>query len=88
MKETITEIIKELGIPANLKGYHYIRYAIELMINDATLASGITKVLYPKVAKEFNTTSLRVERAIRHAIEVGWCRANLEIVDKIFGYTV
>ena len=87
-KEVITLIIKELGIPANVKGYYYIRYAIELMIKDISLAGKITKVLYPKIAEEFNTTPVRVERAIRHAIETGWNRANLDIVNRLFGFTV
>ena len=87
-KEVITSIIKALGISANKKGYYYLRYAIELMINDITLIDGITKVIYPNVAKAFNTTPKRVERAIRHAIETGWNRANVDFTDKLFGYSV
>lgn len=88
MKMKITKTIKELGIPANVSGYHYMRYAIELMINDLTLINAITKKLYPAVAKQFNSTASRVERAIRHAIEVGWERGDLELVEKMFGYSV
>lgn len=87
-KKIITFIIKELGVPANVKGYYYIRYAIDLIMNDISLVGKITKVLYPKIAEEFNTTPSRVERAMRHAIEIGWGRANLEIANKLFGYTV
>lgn len=87
-KEVITKIIKELGIPASIKGYHYARYAIELMINDITLMDAITKKLYPKIAKEFNTTPSRAERAIRHAIETGWNRANTDFAYNLFGFTV
>lgn len=91
MKEytkVITNSIKELGIPANLQGYHYIRYAIELMINDITLMNAITKTLYPTVAKQFNTTPRKAERSIRHAIETGWDRANIDFADELFGYSV
>lgn len=87
-KEVITSTIKELGIPANLLGYHYIRYAVELMIYDISLINSITKVVYPMVAKKFNTTALRAERAIRHAIETGWDRANEDITMRLFGYSV
>ncbi len=87
-KKIITDIIKELGVSANVKGYYYVRYSIELMVNDITLAGKITKVLYPKIAEEFNTTPARVERAIRHAIETGWIKANVDFADKLFGYTV
>ena len=87
-KEVITSIIKALGISANLKGYYYLRYAIELMINDITLIDGITKVIYPKIAERFDTNPLSAERAIRHAIETGWNRANVDFSDKLFGYTV
>lgn len=86
--EVITEAIKELGIPASVKGYHYIRYAIELLINDITLVSCVSKVVYPTVAKEFNTTYTGAERAIRHGIETGWNRANPDFVNKLFGYSV
>lgn len=87
-KEVITSIIKELGVSANVKGYYYVRYAIELMINDITLIDGITKVIYPKVAETFDTTPLSAERAIRHAIETGWNRANVEFSEELFGYSI
>ena len=86
-KENVTNIIKELGIPANVKGYHYIRCGVELMINDSELMCSMMP-LYKKVAKCFNTTPSRAERAIRHAIEVGWDRANVDFAKKMFGYSV
>ncbi len=87
-KKIITNIIKELGIPADLKGYYFIRYAIEVVVNDITVIDRITKGLYPTVAKEFNTTAPKAERAIRHAIETGWNRANVDMVIKLFGYSI
>ncbi len=86
--EIITNIIKDLGIPASLKGYHYIRYAVELLCDDITLVNAITKQLYPSVAMHFKTTSSRVERAIRHAIKVGWSRGNYDMMMRLFGYSV
>lgn len=88
LRERITKIIKELGISANIKGYYFIRYAIELLVKDISLINAVTKVLYPTVAEEFKTTPSRVERAIRHAIESGYGKANLELVNKLFGYSV
>ena len=88
MKEIITNIIKELGIPANIKGYYYIRFAITLAVNDFTYIDAIVKKLYPAVAEEYKTTASRVERAIRHAITTGWNRANVDFAYKLFGYTV
>lgn len=87
-KEAITSIIKELGIPAGLNGYHYIRYAIELVMHDISLINSITTTLYPAVAQEFNTTPARAERCIRHAIETGWFRANEDFAMQLFGYSV
>ena len=87
-KEVISSALKELGIPASLSGYHYARYAIELIIQDIRLINSITKVIYPKVAKEFNTKPSRVERGIRTAIEAGWYRGNTVFADKLFGYSV
>ena len=87
-KEVITRTIKELGIPASVKCYHYARYAIELVVNDNALMVAITSKLYPKIAKEFNTTPASVERAIRHGIEIGWNRGNADFANKLFGYTV
>jgi two-component system response regulator (stage 0 sporulation protein A) len=86
-KLVISNILKELGISANLKGYYYIRYSFELLIKDYNLIDSIMG-LYKTVAKKFNTTSSRVERAIRHAIEVGWVRANQDFVNELFGYSV
>lgn len=84
----VTEIIHQLGVPAHIKGYHYLRSAILMSIDDGELLDGITKLLYPTVAKEFGTTSSRVERAIRHAIEIAWDRGNIETLNSFFGYTV
>lgn len=85
---SITSIIHEIGVPAHIKGYMYLREAITMVYNDIELLGSITKVLYPDVAKKFNTTASRVERAIRHAIEVAWSRGNIESISKMFGYTV
>ena len=84
----ITDIIHEIGVPAHIKGYVYLREAITMVVNDMELLSAVTKELYPSIAKKFNTTSSRVERAIRHAIEVAWSRGQVETINKIFGYTV
>lgn len=88
LESEVTEIIHEIGIPAHIKGYQYLREAIILTINDMDIINAVTKVLYPTVAKKFNTTPSRVERAIRHAIEVAWDRGDLETLQKFFGYTV
>lgn len=85
---TITSIIKEIGVPAHIKGYAYLRTAIKMVYNDVDLLGSVTKVLYPDIATKFNTTPSRVERAIRHAIEVAWNRGNYEVISKMFGYTV
>ena len=84
----VTEILHEIGIPAHIKGYKYLREAIMYTINDMDVLSGITKVLYPEVARRCQTTASRVERAIRHAIEVAWDRGDVEILQRYFGYTV
>ncbi len=84
----VTNVIHEIGVPAHIKGYHYLREAILLVISDMDLLGGITKELYPMIAKKFNTTPSRVERAIRHAIEVAWNRGRVETINRIFGYTV
>jgi len=88
LEKLVTEVIHEIGIPAHIKGYQYLREAIILTINDMDIINAVTKVLYPAVAKKFNTTPSRVERAIRHAIEVAWDRGDLETLQKFFGYTV
>ncbi len=84
----ITGIIHEIGVPAHIKGYFYLREAISMVVNDIELLSAVTKELYPSIARKYNTTSSRVERAIRHAIEVAWNRGQIESINKIFGYTI
>ncbi len=84
----ISEIIKEVGVPVSLLGYHYLKYAVEMIVEDISLINSITKIVYPKIAKRFNTTDSRVERAIRNAIETGWSRGNQNIQNKLFGYTI
>ncbi|MEE6450471.1 MULTISPECIES: sporulation transcription factor Spo0A [Bacillaceae] len=85
---SITSIIHEIGVPAHIKGYMYLREAISMVYNDIELLGSITKVLYPDIAKKFNTTASRVERAIRHAIEVAWSRGNIDSISTLFGYTI
>ena len=84
----MTDMLHEIGIPAHIKGYHYLRDAIMMAVEDMDVLNAITKILYPTVAKKYQTTSSRVERAIRHAIEVAWDRGDLETLQKFFGYTV
>ena len=84
----VTAIIHEVGVPAHIKGYQYVREAILIAVEDMDVINSVTKVLYPEVAKRFRTTPSRVERAIRHAIEVAWDRGDLETLQKFFGYTV
>ena len=84
----VTSIIHEIGVPAHVKGYQYLREAILIAVDDMDVINAITKVLYPQVAKTFSTTPSRVERAIRHAIELAWDRGDLETLQKFFGYTV
>lgn len=88
LEAEITNIIHEIGVPAHIKGYLYLREAIFMVVNDVELLSAVTKELYPSIAKKFNTTASRVERAIRHAIEVAWSRGQVETINKIFGYTI
>jgi two-component system response regulator (stage 0 sporulation protein A) len=88
LEAEITNIIHEIGVPAHIKGYQYLREAISMVINDIDLLGGITKELYPGIAQKFNTTPSRVERAIRHAIEVAWSRGRIETINKLFGYTI
>lgn len=88
LESDITNVIHEIGVPAHIKGYQYLREAIMMVVNDLELLSGITKELYPGVAEKFNTTPSRVERAIRHAIEVAWSRGRIDTINKLFGYTV
>ncbi len=84
----VTEFIHEVGVPAHIKGYQYLRDAIIMTVNDQQMLGAITKVLYPEIAKKHKTTSSRVERAIRHAIEVAWNRGKLETIEEMFGYTI
>ena len=84
----VTEIIHQIGVPAHIKGYHYLRESILLAVNNADIINSVTKQLYPTVAKKFGTTSSRVERAIRHAIEVAWDRVDVDILHSYFGYTI
>ncbi len=86
--EEITDIIHEIGIPAHIKGYLYLRDAISMVAEEIELLGSITKILYPRIAHKFETTPSRVERAIRHAIEVAWSRNNIETIKKFFGYTI
>lgn len=88
LEALVTSVIHEIGVPAHIKGYQYLREAILLAIDDMDVINAITKVLYPQVAKTFQTTPSRVERAIRHAIEVAWDRGDLETLQRFFGYTV
>ena len=84
----VTEMIHQIGVPAHIKGYHYLRHAILLSVEDPQVMSAVTKILYPAVAKQFGTTASRVERAIRHAIEVAWDRGDVDTLNSYFGYTI
>lgn len=84
----VTNIIREIGIPAHIKGYQYLRDAIMMIITEIELLGAVTKVLYPMIAEKYSTTPSRVERAIRHAIEVAWGRGNMDMINRIFGYTI
>lgn len=88
LDEYVTKLLHELGIPAHIRGYRYLRTAIISVINDGEFLGSITKTLYPEIAQKYLTTSSRVERSIRHAIEIAWERGNMDLVDKIFGYTI
>ena len=88
LEKQVTSIILEVGIPAHVKGYQYVRRAILMAITDPEVINGVTKIIYPTIAKEFKTTPSRVERAIRHAIEVAWDRGNVETLTSLFGYSV
>ena len=88
LERMVTSIIHEVGVPAHIKGYQYVREAIIIAVQDMDVINAVTKVLYPEVAKRFHTTPSRVERAIRHAIETAWDRGDLETLQRYFGYTV
>ena len=81
-------MLHEIGVPAHIKGYMYLREAIMMVYHNIDILGSITKILYPDVAKRFGTTSSRVERAIRHAIEIAWVRGNVEAISEIFSYTI
>lgn len=88
LESDVTNMIHEIGVPAHIKGYQYLRDAIMMSVEDMEMLNSITKVLYPTIAKNHQTTSSRVERAIRHAIEVAWSRGKMDTIDELFGYTV
>ena len=88
LEKDVTNMIHEIGVPAHIKGYQYLREAIMMSVQDVEMLNSITKILYPTIAKKFQTTSSRVERAIRHAIEVAWNRGKMETLDAMFGYTI
>ena len=88
LEALVTNMIHEIGVPAHIKGYQYLREAIIMSVEDTSVLSSITKILYPTIAKSFSTTPSRVERAIRHAIEVAWSRGKMETLDGLFGYTI
>lgn len=88
LENYITEAMLDIGVPAHLKGYHYLREAIMLSVKDMELVSSVTKLLYPAIAKHFKTTDQKVERAIRNAIEVSWTRGNTDTFEELFGYSV
>lgn len=88
MEVKVTEILHQIGVPAHIKGYHYLRNSIIMSVENPEIINAVTKQLYPSVAKEFSTTSSRVERAIRHAIEVAWDRGDVDVLNSYFGYTI
>lgn len=88
LEEEVTEMIHEVGVPAHIKGYQYLREAIIMSVNNMDMLNSITKILYPGIAKKYQTTPSRVERAIRHAIEVAWSRGKMDTLDELFGYTI
>ncbi|MBO6015397.1 MAG: sporulation transcription factor Spo0A [Lachnospiraceae bacterium] len=88
LEKDVTDMIHEIGVPAHIKGYQYLREAIMMSVEDMEMLNSITKILYPTIAKKFQTTPSRVERAIRHAIEVAWSRGKMETLDALFGYTI
>ena len=88
LEKDVTDMIHEIGVPAHIKGYQYLRDAIMMSVEDIEMLNSITKILYPSIAKKYQTTPSRVERAIRHAIEVAWSRGKMETLDSLFGYTI
>ena len=88
LEKDVTDMIHEIGVPAHIKGYQYLREAIMMSVEDVEMLNSITKILYPSIAKKYQTTPSIVERAIRHAIEVAWSRGKMETLDALFGYTI
>ncbi len=88
LEKDVTDMIHEIGVPAHIKGYQYLREAIMMSVEDVEMLGSITKILYPTIAKKYQTTPSRGERAIRHAIEVAWSRGRMETLDALFGYTI
>ncbi len=88
LETDVTDMIHEIGVPAHIKGYQYLREAIMMSVQDMEMLNSITKLLYPSIASKYQTTPSRVERAIRHAIEVAWSRGRMETLDALFGYTI
>ena len=88
LEADVTNIIHEIGVPAHIKGYQYLRDSIIMSVSDMEMLNSITKILYPTIAKKYDTTTSRVERAIRHAIEVAWSRGRMDTIDALFGYTI
>ena len=88
LEKDVTDMIHEIGVPAHIKGYQYLREAIMMSVEDIEMLNSITKILYPSIAKKYQTPPSRVERAIRHAIEVAWSRGKMETLDSLFGYTI
>ena len=88
LEKDVTDMIHEIGVPAHIKGYQYLREAIMMSVEDNEMLNSITKVLYPSIAEKYQTTPSRVERAIRHAIEVAWNRGKMETLEGLFGYTI
>ena len=88
LEQDVTDMIHEIGVPAHIKGYQYLREAIMMCVKDMEMLNSITKLLYPTIAERYQTTPSRVERAIRHAIEVAWNRGRMETLEALFGYTV
>ena len=88
LEKDVTDMIHEIGVPAHIKGYQYLREAIMMSVEDVEMLGSITKILYPTIAKKYQTTPSRVERAIRHAIEVAWDRGDVDVLNSYFGYTI
>ena len=88
LERDVTNMIHDIGVPVHIRGYQYLREAIQMSVKDMDMLGSITKTLYPEIAKKYETTPSRVERAIRHAIEVAWSRGKMDTIDALFGYTV